>query len=145
MRDDIATNLRLKPTARKWVQSFERPNLHFSVQRKQGQLGANFRALLAAGERAVLRCAALLWVLRCAMRMAARRGPRPRADAPRPPPPPTPHSPPCLAAGERNEVEPTIIYVLTKREAAEIAAELAVRGVGGVLAHAWGGEGAPAD
>lgn len=49
VRDDIAANLRLKPTAHKWVMSFERPNLAFSVQRKQAQLGANFKALLAAG------------------------------------------------------------------------------------------------
>lgn len=33
----------------RWVMSFERPNLHFSVQRKQGALAANFRGLVEAG------------------------------------------------------------------------------------------------
>ena len=31
--------------------SFERPNLHFSVHRKQGGLASNFGQLLEAGEK----------------------------------------------------------------------------------------------
>ncbi|PRW18345.1 putative ATP-dependent DNA helicase [Chlorella sorokiniana] len=77
VRDDIIANLRLKPNTRKWIMSFERPNLHFSMQRKQAALAANFG--------------------------------------------------PLLAAAERGELEPTIVYTLTKREAAEIAAELGAR------------------
>lgn len=36
----------------RWVMSFERPNLHFSVQRKQAALTANFGPLLAAAGEA---------------------------------------------------------------------------------------------
>ena len=51
IRDDIARSLRLAPSAGRWVESFERVNLHFEARRKAGGLLANFRELLEEGER----------------------------------------------------------------------------------------------
>ena len=54
VREDIMTNLHLRPRALSWVMGFERTNLHFGVRRKQGgrdpvSILRNFPDLLAAG------------------------------------------------------------------------------------------------
>lgn len=44
------SNPPLAPSPPRWVMSFERPNLHFSVQRKaSGPAAPNFKPLLDAG------------------------------------------------------------------------------------------------
>ncbi|GAB4814000.1 hypothetical protein N2152v2_001046 [Parachlorella kessleri] len=47
VQDDIVANLRMPQGARRWVMSFERPNLHFTVRKKHPQLAANFEDLVA--------------------------------------------------------------------------------------------------
>ncbi|GAB4813998.1 hypothetical protein N2152v2_001044 [Parachlorella kessleri] len=47
VQDDIVANLRMPQGARRWVMSFERPNLHFTVRKKHPQLAANFGDLVA--------------------------------------------------------------------------------------------------
>lgn len=46
-----AVCLTLCATLCRWVMSFERPNLHFAVRRKQHTAEANFAELLEAGEQ----------------------------------------------------------------------------------------------
>jgi RecQ family ATP-dependent DNA helicase len=81
VRRDIAANLRLRPDAQRWTESFERPNLSFEVRRKEPSLAASLR--------------------------------------------------PIAAAAERDALEPTIVYTISRREAAEAAAALEVSGVSG--------------
>jgi superfamily II DNA helicase RecQ len=49
VQKDIQSNLGMRAgTTDRWVQSFERPNLHFSVRSKHSDVLANFRELMEA-------------------------------------------------------------------------------------------------
>jgi ATP-dependent DNA helicase RecQ len=76
VRDDIVANLRLRPDAQRWTESFERPNLRFEVAKKATSLAACLR--------------------------------------------------PITEAAARDQLEASIVYTISRREAAEAAAALEV-------------------
>jgi hypothetical protein len=112
------------PSCRRWVMSFERTNLHFTVRRK-ARTDANFAELLAAGRSWFRRCGDDL----AEMCFAASRNEEVHPSWPHAWPRPFAAWP----AAARGEAEPTIVYTLTRREAADLAAELGV----GCCRSAW--------